>query len=325
MTTPDDNLPPVQPPSAGFLMQLFVVPMVIVVVIIGVCLMFNWLAHMGTQPRDLVNDLNKLNPGSWQKALTIANLLTDSQQSALRQDAEMAQELADILSGQIDEANMQPERIKLRVYLCLALGVFEVDEGLPELIKAARTERDGVEREVRLTALEAIARRTQVGEQQRVSIQQSQELLDVLRSAANEFSDQPDQAKRDAQLRERVTFVYGVLGGKDSQDQLTRLLGDAHPTVRYNAATGLARHGDERAVSRLVEMLSNPVAHADAELDEFSRFTIIRNAMRATVQLIEANPNADVSELQQQIQRLSAEGNRAVAMDAKLTLAKLPK
>ena len=77
MTAPEDNLPPVQPPTAGFLMQLFVVPMVIVVVIVMVCLMFNWLAHLGTQPQDLVNDLSKLNAGSWQKALTIANMLTD--------------------------------------------------------------------------------------------------------------------------------------------------------------------------------------------------------------------------------------------------------
>ena len=42
----DDNLPPVSPPTAGFLMQLFIVPMVIVVIIVMVCLMFNWLAHL---------------------------------------------------------------------------------------------------------------------------------------------------------------------------------------------------------------------------------------------------------------------------------------
>ena len=59
MPTPEDNLPPVQPPSAGFLMQLFVIPMVIVVVIVMVSLMFNWLAHMGTRPEQLVQELGR--------------------------------------------------------------------------------------------------------------------------------------------------------------------------------------------------------------------------------------------------------------------------
>ena len=52
--SPDDALPPVEPPSAGFILQLFVVPGVIVVVVIMIWLMFNWLAHMGTDPRSYV-------------------------------------------------------------------------------------------------------------------------------------------------------------------------------------------------------------------------------------------------------------------------------
>ncbi len=101
MSAPEDNLPPVQPPSAGFLVQLFVVPMVIVVVIVMVCLMFNWLAHLGTQPRDLANDLARLNAGSWQKALTIANMLTDRRNQELRQDQQLAATIGGYPIGRI--------------------------------------------------------------------------------------------------------------------------------------------------------------------------------------------------------------------------------
>ena len=154
---PDDNLPPVSPPSAGFLMQLFVVPMVIVVIIVMVCLMFNWLAHLGSKPEDLVDDLTKLNPGSWQKALTIANMLCDPNQAELRQNDIMADRLAEILQAQVERGEMGDEQIQLRVYLCLALGVFEVNNGLPALVEAASTQRQPQEIQVRMKAIEALA------------------------------------------------------------------------------------------------------------------------------------------------------------------------
>jgi len=42
-----ENLPPVEPPSAGFIIQLFVVPGLIVLAIVGVYLLFGKLATVG--------------------------------------------------------------------------------------------------------------------------------------------------------------------------------------------------------------------------------------------------------------------------------------
>ena len=39
---PDDSLPPVEPPSAAFLVQLFLVPGIIVAIIVCVWLAFHW-------------------------------------------------------------------------------------------------------------------------------------------------------------------------------------------------------------------------------------------------------------------------------------------
>ncbi len=50
---PDQQLPPVKPPSPAFLMQLFFIPLIIVTIIVMVWLMFSWLAHMGTKPEQL--------------------------------------------------------------------------------------------------------------------------------------------------------------------------------------------------------------------------------------------------------------------------------
>ena len=328
MSDPNNNLPPVQPPSVSFLMQLFVVPMAIVVVIVLVCLMFNWLAHLGTTPQDLVDDLSKLNPGSWQKALTVANMLTDTHHAELRRDAALAQRLADVLNNELDAGNREPQRIKLRVYLCRALGVFEVDEGLPELIKAVDVQRDPVEVEVQLAALEAIAQRVDVTSSRRNELSMNESLMALLDQVDSQFSDRPDQAERDAKLRERATFVYGVLGGDVALEQLATLLSDPHPTVRYNAAAGLSRYGDARAIPRLLEMFEltgTPVS--ENGLDDFTRKLIMRNAFRATLQLAEKNENADVSELQQKIQQLADnsehEFTSRIALDAKMTIYKL--
>ena len=52
-------LPPVQPPTSGFLLQLFFIPMVIVLIIVVVWMLFSWLAHKGATPRELVKELSR--------------------------------------------------------------------------------------------------------------------------------------------------------------------------------------------------------------------------------------------------------------------------
>ena len=74
---PEESLPEVVAPGAGFLLQLFLIPMVIVSIIVMVWLMFSWLAQMGNDPADLVASLQKGSNQSWQDAATLADLLRD--------------------------------------------------------------------------------------------------------------------------------------------------------------------------------------------------------------------------------------------------------
>src|SRR5271170_3079118 len=72
---PGDMLPPVEPPSAGFILQLFVVPGIIVVIIVMVWLLFNWVARTGNDPEEYVRALKRENVNSWQAAVNLANAL----------------------------------------------------------------------------------------------------------------------------------------------------------------------------------------------------------------------------------------------------------
>jgi hypothetical protein len=153
----DEVLPPVRAPSAGFLFQLFLIPLVIVGIIVLVWVMFSWVAHMGSDPRDLVRDLKRVNASSWQKAYTLSTMLRNPEHDAIKDDSELVRELAQLLESEIDGGQMDQSRIFLRVYVARAIGEFRVTDGLPAMLRAVRTEREPEETDVRLAALEAIA------------------------------------------------------------------------------------------------------------------------------------------------------------------------
>ncbi len=326
---PSGQLPPVQPPSPGFLIQLFVVPMVIVTAVVMVCLMFNWLAHMGTNPEDLVDDLTRLNPGSWQKALTLANLLCDRHQAEARRDPLLARRLADVLDEQLAAGSFDPERVKLRAYLAMALGIVEADPGIESLKQAVLTQRDPVEMEVQRTALAAIARRADFLGADRVRLQRHPGLIDAI-TLATQSPDTPDPSGAASLLRAQATYTLAVVGGEEASRRLTALMRDADPIVRYNAVTGLARMGNDQAIPGLLRMLdlaqirkeistlggtvtasqpqTTPVSlpttgDASTSTDELVT-RIARNATIAAGHLAKKNPNADLSEVQRAIRNL---------------------
>ncbi|MDB4743672.1 hypothetical protein OAF98_04230, partial [Planctomicrobium sp.] len=57
-----NDLPPVEPPSAGMIIQLFLVPAIIVAVIVGVYAAFGQLASQELDWRQLVTDVKSQNP-----------------------------------------------------------------------------------------------------------------------------------------------------------------------------------------------------------------------------------------------------------------------
>src|SRR4051794_3667178 len=70
------ELPPVEPPSAGFIIQLFVLPAVIVAVIIVVWLLFGKLAGGERDPMDYVRTIQEGNTHqSYRAAFELASLI----------------------------------------------------------------------------------------------------------------------------------------------------------------------------------------------------------------------------------------------------------
>jgi len=328
------RLPPVQPPSATFILQLFVIPLVIVSIIVMVWLMFSWLAHMGSDPRDMVRDLKRLNDVSWQRALTLADVLRNPAYDALKDDVELATDLSGVLQAQIDAGDTEEPAVKLRMFLCRALGEFRVAEVVPVLVAAARTEREFSEIDVRRAALQALAVYTS---HQPDEFQHRDDVLAAVLEISREHSDGgKDKPTRD-ELRSTAAFVLGVMGGSSALDRLALMVNDAHPNVRYNAALGMARHGDGRSIPVLLEMLdpaneesaaSEPTESAKAS----KRLAVIKNGIAGVGQLAAANPelktdkkliDAMQSVVDSDLPKFHARVRRGIRISAEETLLKM--
>jgi len=284
--SPDHLLPPVEPPSAGFLVQLFLVPGLIVAIIVGVWLTFHWLAHLGQDPQAYVRTLRRDNEGRWQAALNLANDLRGPGGAVLKADGTLAGELGRILADESKSGRTGEQSQMLRVYLCRALGEFTIPEALAPLLERAK---DTTQPQVARAAIEAIA-----------VLSTNLVAAGGLPAGVN-VADAIVAASRseDAGLRSAAAFTLGIVGEKGTgpaDGRLRALLADANNDVRYNTALALARLGDEACLDTLEEMLSlpdepapKPEARDDvAQSKRYKRALVVLNALRGLALLVDA-------------------------------------
>lgn len=323
--SPDDALPPVEPPSAGFILQLFVIPAIIVFIIVSVWWMFNWLAQRGNDPASYVRALQRNNSARWQAAVNLASALQTadgSKPQSLKRDAAMAHTLSEMLAKEIETGGMEKDAVMLRMYLARAIGEFAVVDGLPVLIKAAGTERDERETLVRQAAIEALAVRHENlrrFDPESLGKMPLAEIDRVLDSAA-EHSD--------SRVRSAAAFTFGVIGSDAGRGRLIRMADDPYPDVRYNAATALARLGSTKGTETLLEML-DAKEHAGIKIEKeeearlYKRAMILTNALEAVSQLAARDSKTDLSRLAAAVDKLT--GDATVPRSVQLKASALSK
>lgn len=306
---------------------LVIVPLLLVSAFVAVTVLFGWLALDGDRPEELVTELQRADRGSFRAAVALVQMLRDPANKELRRNQMLAGQLAEILEIELEAGSRDPERIQLRSFLCRALGEFEDVQSLRVLILAVETERDPQEIEVRRSALEAIA--------QLVARRPARDApLDPRVSQAARDATQPppteevDARPRDA-LRATAAFTLGVIGDDAARTRLVQLLEDSSPDVRFNAATGLARHGRAEAEVVLLEMLDpDAPAIVDAETTArgkaWRRQIVLRNGLRSVELLRAANRQLDTSRLTERVRRLTAYADDPIVQhEARMTLQAL--
>ncbi|HEY5315035.1 MAG TPA: HEAT repeat domain-containing protein [Pirellulales bacterium] len=296
-----DHLPPVQAPTGAFVVQLFVVPAVIVGVIAVLYGLFFWWGQVRNDDAEkYVQALDRDNQARWQAAVSLADALRDPRNVELKQNAKIAVKLADVLEREIAAGSTDNSDLQLRVYLCHALGEFQVADGVPALLLAAKTQREPDEKYVRFAALKALAvfvSRPGAGDRGR------EQILPVMLDASHD----PEPL-----VRSTAAFALGALGGPQAVARLERMLTDASSNVRFNAATMLATQGQLAAVPVLTEMLDPKLAieagpeEEDEPEQDNKRIAVMVNGLRAARKLSAKHPGEQLNRLRDAVQQLEA-------------------
>src|SRR3954470_22419096 len=124
----EDLLPPVEQPSARFIIQLFVVPALIVALIVAVWLAFNWLVRSTELgPDQLIQGIEQgPNVARWQRARELAQKLQDKRYPEYRKNHKVASDVARMLDRELDHPETTDFAVEYRKYLAAALGEFDV-------------------------------------------------------------------------------------------------------------------------------------------------------------------------------------------------------
>lgn len=229
------ELPPVEPPSAGFMVQLFVVPALIVLLVVGVWALFGKMASGKQDWQTLVSDLGSSNPHRQQRAaLGLAQLLkldleSEQESEGLVRNPRVARSLADLLQKQLASQTTDKQQLMQQAFLARTLGFIDApDIVIPALCQAMQS---GVDRDIRRNAVASVA----------LILGRSPERSSQLQTEALAERLIALTAEDDRSIRQVATFTLALFDGNTSQRRLVVLLNNADENTRLNAAFGLAR------------------------------------------------------------------------------------
>ena len=323
------ELPPVEPPSARFIIQLFVIPAAIVLVLViayvgFVQLPFGRLANGGRDVMDYVRSIKSENEHRrWRSAQDLANLINND--SRLAKDPRLLGELTALLDHELRTPN--PDKPQLPQFLALALGTFQTVNADPvdgrkvdpieSLCQALGSEQPTAVRVAAAISLSRLAGRFE-------GLASDSKALDTL--VAN-------VATPDAEVRQHIAYALGYFPSDKAIKALdTRIQTDEEVLeVRYNAAVALARLGSPSAKDTLREMLSpadlaQTIRRSSASETQTAIQAVELEALWA---LAASPPGTRTTELlrgvRPEVEGLAKSAAKEVQMEARSLLKKIPK
>ena len=288
LTPLPESLPPVEPPSARFIVQLFLIPALIVGGVIGVYLLFGRLASGELDWRQQVDNVRTQNPHvRWRGAMSLAQMLdADAQLGTEGQGLAANPDVAAALTELFTETRAvtpRDEQTASQVeFLAKALGRLDEPRTVfPVLLTAINDEGDPLVRKHSLNALAMIAGRAL---EQGRPVSEPSLVAPII--AVSESSDPLD--------RHQAAFILGLMPSADAERRLEVLLQDGDLMTRANAAIGRARQNSPTGLPVFEEVFADAVARpidpADVTTEQqsedyFERTLLLKNSLRA-VQLL---------------------------------------
>lgn len=244
-----EDLPPVEPPSAGFIMQLFLVPGLIVAAVIAVWALFGKLSSSEQDWRQLVAEVRSNNEHRrWRGATGLAQMLRSDVElgesgKQLSTNPQIAKELATLLAELLNEPNQDEELISQQSFLARTLGWLDsLDDSLPALLQATDKKYAVIVRSDALRSIALIAGRAKDNGKPLDRPAVTDRLLEVSQDS-------------DPLIRQVSAFTLGLIPGKAVDQRLRVMAEDRDPNTRINAAMAMSRRGMPEAFVALLDLL----------------------------------------------------------------------
>ncbi len=297
-----NDLPPVQPPSAGFIVQLFIFPALIVMGVVAIWWMFGLIAVGEQDWRKLLQDLQSQNLHVRNRAMYgLAQVLDQDsrrgeQGQNLRANREIAQGLADQLVLELKKNSTSREGVAIQEYLTRALGMMDtLDAIAPALKMALDPQRDVEIRKSAIVSLSFVAGRAN---------ERNQPLSDpeIIASLIEMSGDSAPI------LRQTAAFALGLFKSPNATHQLEVLLENGDKLTGVNAALGLARQGDTHGFSIMKDALEQPTVAIDPKNPDVSgeQFRVVKNVLKAVNDLASKFDAKQKQELIPLVEQLSS-------------------
>ena len=281
------------PPSAGFILQLFLIPALIVAAVIGVWGLFGQLANSEVDLDRLVVELGNNNEHRrWRAAYNLYVLLQNGRHAGQNDPArlsarrDVAEGLTGLLNDSLDSPSTDdPKVLNHQVFLARTMGSLESEDiVLPSVAKAMNARLDADVRKSAMMSLALIAARhfgSRTGASGLPSNATTANLTPMKADLAlplssptidnTEILSQLTGAAQDgdASIRHLAAYVLGLVSGPNAMDQLRVLLLDSDESTQVNAAIALARNADIRGIPTILRVLRQGTTAISSErIDE---------------------------------------------------------
>ncbi|MBI4971954.1 MAG: HEAT repeat domain-containing protein [Candidatus Omnitrophica bacterium] len=264
-----DSTPPEMPsniPSRlNTVYRLFLIPLAIVVVSVGLFYAFGRLTFETKKPDDYLYEIKTAGEAKkWQAAYSLAGMLVTEKNIPDDVKKEYTKQIIPLVE------NKNRYSVHVRTYLLLALGYLKQKESVSVLL----SELKDSEEDIVLYSVWALA---VIGDT--AALEKITPLVDDTRPAIRKIS----------------AFALGTFGDQKAVPALQKILKDPVPDVSWNAALSLAALGDSSGSAVLERLLDRNYLNTFAKLSEKEKEGILLNVIKSIskIGLKEARPKLE--------------------------------
>ena len=236
--------------------SFFLIPFMIAIFGAVFFLLFRFITYETTDASELLNQI-KIGSATkrWQSAYELSKVLNDP--DAVPFDLSFKNQMVSAYDHAINDDPL------VRAYLAIAMGATGDQYYGDKLVLGLNDES----RESRLAAIQAVG---MVKEQSAIS-----RLSEIIKSS--DFQDE----------RLAATMSLGFIGNSKSIPLLNSLLDDDEPNIRWDAAIGLAKMGEDSSIPTIQNLMDRNYLSTFPELDQNEVTKVILTAIETTTIIVD--------------------------------------